>query len=91
MVYTKLLAENPTFSFFQENFAMTRPKDRDKFNRLDNTIWKKSHVDKKGRCVLPQKLRRKLGLNNHCSILWISVCRKNGKPNEFLLEIGVKK
>lgn len=69
---------------------MTRPSDREKFDRLDNMIWKKSHVDKKGRCVLPQKLRQRLGLNNHCSILWISVKRKENKDNEFLLEVGVK-
>jgi bifunctional DNA-binding transcriptional regulator/antitoxin component of YhaV-PrlF toxin-antitoxin module len=32
-------------------------------------IWKKSKVDDKGRCVLPQKLRRELGLNGKSTIL----------------------
>jgi bifunctional DNA-binding transcriptional regulator/antitoxin component of YhaV-PrlF toxin-antitoxin module len=69
---------------------MTRPKDRAKFEKLDNTIWQKSKVDKKGRTVLPQKLRRKLGLNEHSSILWISV--HHGKQdNIFNIEVGVKK
>jgi len=53
-------------------------------------IWKKSKVDDKGRCVLPKKLRQKLDLSGHSSILWISAKRKDGKRNEFLLEIGVK-
>jgi len=54
-------------------------------------IWKKSNVDKKGRCVLPRKLRQTLCLNGHSSILWISIHRKNGRDNEFLIEVGVKK
>jgi len=70
---------------------MSNIKDRAKFEELDNTIWKKSKVDKKGRTVLPQKLRRKLGLNGHSSVLWISVDRKDGKENEFLVELGVKR
>lgn len=52
-------------------------------------IWKKSKVDQKGRCVLPKKLRRRLGLNSHSCILWISVNRKN-QDNLFSIEIGVK-
>ena len=53
-------------------------------------IWKKSKVDGKGRCVLPKKLRRELGLNGHSVILWICVKQKKGRVNEFLLEVGVK-
>lgn len=67
---------------------MTRPKDRAKFEKLDNTIWQKSKVDNKGRTVLPRKLRQKLGLNANSSILWIQVnCKGNGL---FLIEVGVK-
>ena len=69
---------------------MSNIKHREKFNRLDSQIWKKSKVDSKGRCVLPQKLRKKLELNGHSNILWISA--KRGKQNNiFNLEIGVKK
>ena len=67
-------------------------KDREKYNRLDSQIWKKTHVDYRGRTIIPQKLRRKLELvNGHSQILWISVNRKNGKKNEFIIEIGVDK
>ena len=69
---------------------MSNIKNREKFNRFDSQIWKKTHVDKKGRTVLPKKLRQKLGLNGHSSVLWISTKRKKGKDNEFLLEVGVK-
>ena len=70
---------------------MSNIKDRERFNRLDRWIWKKTYVDNKGRTVLPQKLRQKLGLvNGHSYILWICVNRKNGRDNEFLLEVGVK-
>lgn len=65
-------------------------KDRERYNRLDSQIWKKSKVDKKGRCVLPKKLRSKLGLNSYRSILWISA--KRGKQdNIFNVVLGVKK
>jgi bifunctional DNA-binding transcriptional regulator/antitoxin component of YhaV-PrlF toxin-antitoxin module len=63
---------------------------RAKFEKMDCMIWKKSQVDAKGRCVLPKKLRQKLGLNSKSSVLWISAKHKNGKDNEFILEIGVK-
>lgn len=69
---------------------MSNIKDRAKFEKLDNQIWKKSKIDSKGRCVLPKKLRQKLGLNGHSSILWISICKKTGKANEFTIELGVK-
>ncbi len=69
---------------------MSNIKDRMKFEKLDNTIWKKSKVDSKGRTILPKKLRQKLGLNNHNSILWISV-KRTKQDNIFNLEIGVKK
>ena len=70
---------------------MSNIKHREKFRHLDNQIWKKTKVDRKGRTVLPKKLRQRLGLNGHSSILWISINRKNNKSNEFLLEVGVKK
>jgi bifunctional DNA-binding transcriptional regulator/antitoxin component of YhaV-PrlF toxin-antitoxin module len=69
---------------------MSNVKNRAKFEKIDNTIWKKSKVDKKGRTVLPQKLRQKLGLNGHSQILWIQVNRKN-QDNLFLIEVGVKR
>jgi len=70
---------------------MSNIKDREKFERIDKMIWKKTKIDTKGRTVLPKKLRRKLGLNGYSSVLWISVNRKDGKDNEFLIEVGVKK
>jgi len=66
-------------------------KDRERFERIDKMIWKKTKVDVKGRCVLPKKLRKKLGLNGYSSVLWISVKRKDGRDNEFLIHVGVKK
>lgn len=69
---------------------MSNVKRRRKYAMFDCMIWKKTHVDSKGRTVLPLKLRKKLDLNGHSSILWISAKRKDGKDNEFLLEIGVK-
>lgn len=70
---------------------MTNITHREKFERIDNTIWQTSKVDEKGRTVLPQKLRKKLGLNGKSSILWICVNRKKDRDNEFLIEVGVKK
>jgi len=70
---------------------MSNIKDRVKFDRVDCQIWKKSHVDNKGRVVLPKKLRQKLGLNSHSFILWISAKRKQDRDNEFLIEVGIKK
>lgn len=70
---------------------MTHVKDHQNFEKGFVPIWKKSKVDGKGRCVLPKKLRRELGLNGHSDILWICLSRKNGKLNEFLIELGVKK
>ena len=66
-------------------------KDCVKFDRMDCQIWKKSYLDSKGRVVLPKKLRQKLDLNSHNFILWISAKRKEGRNNEFILEVGVKK
>jgi len=70
---------------------MSNINHREKLRRFDSQIWKKSKIDAKGRCVLPKKLRQKLDLNGHSSILWISAKRKNGKGNEFIIEVGVKK
>lgn len=63
----------------------------DKINDCFVSIWKKSKVDSKGRCVLPQKLRQELALNGNSQILWISISQKNGKSNEFCINVGVKK
>jgi len=69
---------------------MTNISDRERYARMDTVVWKKRKVDKKGRTVLPIKLRKILGLSDHSSILWIQVHHKNGKDNEFLIEIGVE-
>jgi len=69
---------------------MSNVKRKRKYAMFACMIWKKSKVDDKGRCVLPKKLRKKLDLDGHSSVLWISAKRKNGKDNEFLLEVGVK-
>ena len=57
---------------------------------IDCNIWKKTKLDSKNRIVLPKKLRQKLGLNGKKEILWISCRHKDGKSNEFVLEVGVK-
>jgi hypothetical protein len=74
----------------QEVLALSNIKNRVKYNYIDCQIWKKSNIDNKGRCVLPLKLRQKLGLNSHSIVLWISAKRKNDRDNEFILEVGVK-
>jgi len=71
--------------------SITNIKNCVKFDRVDCQIWKKTQVDAKGRVVLPRKLRQKLGLSSKSFVLWISCKHKNGKDNEFLIEIGVKK
>ena len=70
---------------------MSRPKDTVKFNRLDSQIWKRSKIDSKGRTVLPIKLRKKLELNGKSEILWISAKQVDGKSNEYIIEVGVKR
>jgi hypothetical protein len=37
------------------------------------------------------QLGKKVGLSNGSFVLWISCKHKNGKSNEFLIEVGVKK
>ena len=69
---------------------MGNVKHRRKDELFDCMIWKKTRVDSQGRVTLPQKLRKKLGVNEHSVILWICVNHKNGKDNEFLIEVGVK-
>jgi len=63
----------------------------DKYNKSGFLIWKRSKVDAKGRVVLPRTLRSKLCLNENSEILFIQVIKKDGKENEFILELGVKK
>ena len=70
---------------------MTNISDRERYARMDTVLWKKRKVDSKGRTVLPIKLRKLLSIGKHSSILWIQVYHKNGKNNEFLIEIGVEK
>ena len=69
---------------------MSNVKHRRKYETFDCTIWKRTHVDHQGRVTLPQKLRKKLGVNEHSSILWISVHGKNGKNNEFLIAFATR-
>jgi len=70
---------------------MTNINHRAKFEKIDNHIWKRTIVDGQGRVTLPKKLRQKLGLSTNSEILWICVNNKNGKHNEFLIEVGVKR
>jgi bifunctional DNA-binding transcriptional regulator/antitoxin component of YhaV-PrlF toxin-antitoxin module len=67
---------------------MSNITHREKFNRLDVHIWKRTKVDSQGRATLPQKLRRKLGLNENSMILWISA--NQIKKNIFIIEVGIK-
>lgn len=70
---------------------MSNLKHRQKYEMFDCMIWKKTKIDQKGRTVLPKKLRKKLSLNGYSSVLWISVKRRDGRDNEFLIHVGVKK
>lgn len=63
----------------------------DKYNKSGFLIWKRSKVDAKGRVLLPQIVRKRLGLNGNSEILFISVSQKPEKSNEYFLEVGVKK
>jgi len=69
---------------------MSNIKHSEKFVRMDNMIWQKTKVDSKGRTVIPQKVRSRLVLNGHSELLWISVKARNGKENEFTIQVGVK-
>lgn len=42
---------------------MTRASHREKYNRLDTQIWKRTSEDKKGQTTMPKRLRQKIGLN----------------------------
>jgi DNA-binding transcriptional regulator/RsmH inhibitor MraZ len=77
--------------FFREENHMGNIKDRERLERLKSAIWKKRKVDEKGRTVLPKQLRQKLGLKDGSSkILWIQCNRREGKTNEFIIEVGVE-
>lgn len=79
------------FLFFLGGFDMVIVKTSEKFERIDNMIWKRTKVDAKGRVCLPQKLRCRLDLKHHSEILWISMHQKSDKKNEFIIKVGVKK
>ena len=68
---------------------MANISHREKFNRLDVHIWKRTRVDSQGRVTLPRKLRRKLGLTENSVILWISANHAKS-DNIFIIEVGVK-
>jgi len=87
MVYVLVFSHSV---FFLGGFAMSNIKHSEKFVRIDNMIWQKTKVDSKGRTVIPQKLRSRLGLNGHSELLWISVHQRSGKRNEFIINVGVK-
>jgi len=70
---------------------MSNIKDREKFERYHNVVlWKRSKVDYKGRIILPKPLREKLGVKEGSQVLWIQCLRKDGRVNEFVIEVGVK-
>jgi bifunctional DNA-binding transcriptional regulator/antitoxin component of YhaV-PrlF toxin-antitoxin module len=65
--------------------------DRERLERLNTSIRKRTKVDKRGRTILPLKLRRKMGLRDGSSIvIWSECKRRKGQPNEFIIEVGVK-
>jgi len=69
---------------------MTNITHREKYDRMNSIFWKRSQVDSKGRTVIPKAVRQKLGLNGNSEILWIQVIKKDGKQNEFIIEVGVQ-
>ena len=70
---------------------MNNKRRRRKYELFDCMIWKKTRIDSQGRVTLPQKLRKKLSVNSHSSILWICINQKKNRDNEFIVELGVKK
>lgn len=58
-------------------------------NVVDNILWQSTKIDEKGRCTLPKKLRKRLGLNKDSRLLWICFHQKPGKNNEFNVEVAV--
>lgn len=65
-------------------------KNREKFEKLDNKIWKRTKIDRQGRVTLPKKLRRKLRLEKNSELLWISIKKRKRYDNEFIINVGVK-
>jgi len=80
---------NSHFVLVGEDEVMSNITDRERFNRLDTVIWKRRRVDEKGRIVLPVKLRRILGVSPGSVVVLVQVYRKNGRDNEYLLEVLV--
>lgn len=71
---------------------MSNISDRERYEKLNNCIyWKRSKIDSKGRVILPKQLRQKLGLNGNSEILWIQCIKKEGRENEFIIEVGVQR
>jgi len=71
---------------------MSNISDREKFEKYNNCVlWKRSTIDSKGRVVLPHQLREKLGVKEGSEILWIQCIKKNGRENEFIIEVGVQR
>ena len=65
---------------------MTNIRHRERYNRLDIHIWKRTSVDEKGQTTLPKQVRRKIGLDGKkTEILWISV--HHGKQDNIFLII----
>lgn len=65
--------------------------DRERLERLNTIIKKRTKVDKRGRTILPLRLRRKMGLRDGSSIIiWTECKRHEVQPNVFIIEVGVK-
>ena len=69
---------------------MFKHGNHNQFHLIDNQIWKRTKIDAKGRCVLPKKLRQKIGLHSQNEILWICVHSQSGKEHLYTIEIGIK-
>ena len=55
------------------------------------SIWEKTTVDKKGKCVIPKTIRDYLGIRPGYKILWISADKRKpaNKADEYLIDIAI--
>jgi len=68
---------------------MSGVSDRERYEKLDSMVWKRTKIDLKGRTTIPRKIRKKLRLNETNELLWVSVKQKDGSANEYVLELCV--
>lgn len=52
-------------------------------------FWQRSMIDNRGRIILPLQLRQYLKVSAGDEILWIDCKPRNGKSNEYVIEVAI--